>query len=201
MLLRKTTFALPLSLIHSSLSFSHEKLRLSPSGLTPQQKRRSIMILQLDEQIDRQSDKSKYGRGINHISADLNEGDIIAYQDGTWYVDGTEVGNGSPATVRYVLVDTVQIVWTHDCEHGLVYGFDLIVAGNDGQVVSCDASGPIIEKGSIFIIQDEYVQCGPEQILCRIPTVSATKPNWKEFTKQAYVAIADFDPEEEMMRA
>mmetsp|Transcript_19197 Transcript_19197/g.34584 ORF Transcript_19197/g.34584 Transcript_19197/m.34584 type:complete len:131 (-) Transcript_19197:574-966(-) len=41
--------------------------------------------------IDRQSD-IKYGRGISHISADLNEGDIIAYQHGTWYVDGTEVG-------------------------------------------------------------------------------------------------------------
>ena len=41
--------------------------------------------------IDRQSD-SKYGRGMSHISADLNEGDAIAYQDGIWYVDGTEVG-------------------------------------------------------------------------------------------------------------
>ena len=36
--------------------------------------------------LDRQSD-SKYGRGISHISADLSEGDIIAYQYGTWYVD------------------------------------------------------------------------------------------------------------------
>lgn len=41
--------------------------------------------------IERQSDE-KYGRGINHISADINEGDIIAYQIGTWYVDGNQVG-------------------------------------------------------------------------------------------------------------
>ena len=41
--------------------------------------------------IDRQSDE-KYGRGISHISADVSEGDVIAYQDGTWYVDGNEVG-------------------------------------------------------------------------------------------------------------
>lgn len=41
--------------------------------------------------IDRQSD-DKYGRGVSHLSADLKEGDVIAYQGGTWYVDGTEVG-------------------------------------------------------------------------------------------------------------
>jgi hypothetical protein len=196
MMLLKTTFALTLSLIKPSLSFSNIKLRLSPSSLTSQTR----LYNHLHEQIDRQSDKSKYGRGINHISADLNEGDIIAYQDGTWYVDGTEVGNGSPATVRYFLVDTVQIVWTHDCEHGLVYGFDLTVADNDGPVVSCDGSGTIIKKGNIFVIEDEYVQCGPEQIIARIP-VSSTELNWKDVTKPAYVSIADFDPVDEMMSA
>jgi hypothetical protein len=42
--------------------------------------------------VDRQSDQSKYGRGIMHISADIKEGEVIAFQDGTWYVDGNEVG-------------------------------------------------------------------------------------------------------------
>ena len=43
--------------------------------------------------VNRQSDSEKYGRGIAHISADLKEGDVIAYQ--TWYVDGlSEVGDG-----------------------------------------------------------------------------------------------------------
>lgn len=41
--------------------------------------------------INRQSDE-KYGRGITHISADISEGELIAYQDGTWYVDGNAVG-------------------------------------------------------------------------------------------------------------
>mmetsp|Transcript_15583 Transcript_15583/g.23567 ORF Transcript_15583/g.23567 Transcript_15583/m.23567 type:complete len:202 (+) Transcript_15583:35-640(+) len=183
-----------LSLIQPSLSFSNNakfKSRLSPSRL-------SSSRLHL---IDRQSDKSKYGRGVDHISADINEGDVIAYQDGTWFVDGTEVGDGSPATVRYCLVDTVQIVWTHDCEHGLVYGFDLTVADNNDEQVSSDEHGAIIKKGNIFIIQNEsYVQCGPEQILCRIP-VSSTELESKDVTTQAYASNADFNPIDEIMTA
>jgi len=193
LLILKTTIALLLSLIQPSLSFSNAKFksRLSPSRL-------SSSRLHL---IDRQSDKSKYGRGIDHISADINEGDVIAYQDGTWFVDGTEVGDGSPATVRYCLVDTVQIVWTHDCEHGLVYGFDLTVADNNDDQVSSDEHGANIKKGNIFIIQNEsYVQCGPEQILCRIP-VSSTELESKDVTTQAYASNADFNPIDEIMTA
>merc|ERR1711966_355990 len=48
--------------------------------------------------IDRQSDE-KYGRGLSHISADLKEEDVIAYQSGTWYVDGTEVGKGNVISI------------------------------------------------------------------------------------------------------
>mmetsp|Transcript_24494 Transcript_24494/g.31356 ORF Transcript_24494/g.31356 Transcript_24494/m.31356 type:complete len:198 (-) Transcript_24494:37-630(-) len=193
LLILKTTIALLLSLIQPSLSFSNAKFksRLSPSRL-------SSSRLHL---IDRQSDKSKYGRGVDHISADINEGDVIAYQDGTWFVDGTEVGDGSPATVRYCLVDTVQIVWTHDCEHGLVYGFDLTVADNNDDQVSSDEHGANIKKGNIFIIQNEsYVQCGPEQILCRIP-VSSTELESKDVTTQAYASNADFNPIDEIMTA
>lgn len=50
--------------------------------------------------IDRQSD-ARYDRGLAHISADLHEDDVVAYQSGTWYVDGTEVGKRRrPVTVR-----------------------------------------------------------------------------------------------------
>eukprot|EP00986_Skeletonema_menzelii_P003881 scaffold1256_cov150-Skeletonema_menzelii.AAC.35 len=187
-------FALLLSRIRPSLSFSTAKSQWSPSSRLPSS------TLCLHEQIDRQSDKSKYGRGIDHISADINEGDVIAYQDGTWFVDGTEVGDGSPSVVRYCLVDTVQIVWTHDCEHGLIYGFDLVVIDNDEQV-SCDEPGAIVNKGSIFMTDNEsYVQCGPEQILSRIP-VSSTELNWKDDTKQAYASIVDFNPVDEIITA
>jgi hypothetical protein len=137
----------------------------------------------------------KYGRGIDHISADLNEGDVIAYQVGTWFVDGTEVGDGSPSNVRYMKVDTVQIVWTHDCEHGLVYGFDLTVADNDGPL----SSGAVIKKGELyFITEDEYVQCGPEQILCRIPS-SSSELSWKDATREVKIPCVDFDPVDELM--
>ena len=175
-------------LLCPSLSFTTPSSRLPASSS------------RLHAQIDRQSDKSKYGRGIDHISADINEGDVIAYQDGTWFVDGTEVGDGSPSVVRYCLVDTVQIVWTHDCEHGLVYGFDLVVVDDDEQVIG-DESGAIVKKGSFFVIEDEsYVQCGPEQILSRIP-VSPTEIEWKGDTKQAYASIVEFNPVNEIMTA
>ena len=91
-----------------------------------------------DNIIDRQSDSNKYGRGVDHISADLKEGDVIAYQAGTWYIDGlSEVGDGSPSHVRYMVVDTIQLVWTHDCEHGVINGYDLLVedASNKDQIV------------------------------------------------------------------
>lgn len=184
--IQSSVFALLLS---PSLSFTTPSSRLPASSL------------RLHAQIDRQSDKSKYGRGIDHISADINEGDVIAYQDGTWFVDGTEVGDGSPSIVRYCLVDTVQIVWTHDCEHGLVYGFDLVVLDNDEQVSCVEEPGAIVKKGSVFIIEDEsYVQCGPEQILSRIP-VAPTEIERKEDTKQAYTSIVEFNPVDEIMTA
>ena len=49
--------------------------------------------------VQRQSDE-KYGRGIDHISADITEGEMIAYQDGTWYVDGNEVGELFPKELQ-----------------------------------------------------------------------------------------------------
>mmetsp|Transcript_22230 Transcript_22230/g.40074 ORF Transcript_22230/g.40074 Transcript_22230/m.40074 type:complete len:230 (+) Transcript_22230:34-723(+) len=150
--------------------------------------------------IDRQSD-IKYGRGISHISADLNEGDIIAYQHGTWYVDGTEVGDGSDSMVRYMQVDTIQLVWTHDCEHGVINGFDLMVAANDDDddIVSSEESGVIVGKGCYFVInKDYYVQIGPEQVLARIPTTSSEQ-NWKDSDREMALSRAEFYPDEEIM--
>ena len=57
-----------------------------------------------DIAIDRQSDE-KYGRGISHISADISEGEIVAYQVGTWYVDGNDVGESYEIIV---LLEQVQ---------------------------------------------------------------------------------------------
>jgi len=135
--------------------------------------------------VDRQSDANKYGRGIAHISADLREGDIIAYQDGTWFVDGTEVGDGSPPKVRYLKVDTIQLVWTHNCEHGVINGFD----------VMCSAFGTV-EIGNQFVVTDDYIQVGPEQVLARIPAV-LMKENNADY--EIWLSEAMFNPQNEMM--
>ena len=143
-----------------------------------------------NDNIDRQSDSNKYGRGVDHISADLNEGDVIAYQAGTWYIDGlSEVGDGSPSYVRYMVVDTIQLVWTHDCEHGVINGYDLLVedASNEDQIV---------EIKSKFISTDEYLQIGPEQLLAKIPTHQihdndTSRPRW--------LSMSNFHPKEELI--
>lgn len=133
--------------------------------------------------VDRQSD-AKYGRGISHISADLSEGDIIAYQDGTWLVDGSEVGDGSPPIIRFMKVDTIQLVWTHNCEHGVINGFD----------VNCSTIGAI-EVGNHFVVTDDYVQVGPEQVVARIPTV-LMEDNISEH--EIWLSEAMFNPQDEM---
>ena len=141
--------------------------------------------------VDCQSDVEKYGRGISHITADLSDGDIIAYQDGTWYVDGlTEVGDGSPPVVRYMQVDAIQLVWTHSCEHGVVNGFTAIIENYD------EDTGATIERGAHFFITDKYIQIGPEQVLARIPTVKQKGGNTD---REMWVAQAEFHPDEELM--
>mmetsp|Transcript_14663 Transcript_14663/g.30375 ORF Transcript_14663/g.30375 Transcript_14663/m.30375 type:complete len:255 (-) Transcript_14663:1348-2112(-) len=158
--------------------------------------------------IDRQADKSKYGRGIEHLSADLTVGtDVVAYQDGVWYVDGTEVGDGSTnPVVRYLMVDNVQIVWTHDCEHGVIRGFEMMVlqGKHDGEeeglneVLEVD-HGPLVDLGSKFVVTGEYIELGPEQILARIPTAKVMK-GCDDEERETLVALAKFDPDIEVMK-
>ena len=75
--------------------------------------------------IEYQWDDSKYGRGEMHLSAMLDVGDIVVYQTGTWLVDGVEVGDGGPPDFQYGLVETIQLVWTHNCEHGVIRALPL----------------------------------------------------------------------------
>ena len=110
------------------------------------------------------------------------------------------LGDGSDSMVRYMQVDTIQLVWTHDCEHGVINGFDLVVAANDDDDdVSSEESGVIVGKGSYFVInEDEYIQVGPEQVLARIPTTSSEQ-NWKDSDREMVLSRAEFYPDEEIM--
>jgi len=90
-----------------------------------------------------------------HLSAMLNERDVVIYQTGTWELDGVQLGNGGPATFQYCVVDTLQVVWTHNCEHGFIRGM----------AVSIDS-----EKDRVHLKYPlEFIDFGPEQLQARLP--------------------------------
>ena len=119
--------------------------------------------------IDYQAD---YGRGVHHLTSELQEGDVAVFQEGTWYVDGVAVGDGTPASWVYCLVDTVQIVWSHNCEHGVVRGF-VLEAVDDSCLTVRD--------------YETMVDFGPEQLVARIPT----KPTDRADTFHSLVPLSD----------
>jgi len=83
---------------------------------------------------------------------------VVAYQTGTWEVDGAEVGPGGAPEVELLSVDHLQIVWTHNCEHGEVRGWPLALAQ--------DRSG---QGWTALRAGEDLVQCGPEQLVARLP--------------------------------
>jgi hypothetical protein len=120
--------------------------------------------------IDYQRD---HGRGIHHLTADLAEGDVVVYQTGTWYVDGVVVGNGQEAAWEYCLVDNLQIVWSHNCEHGVVRGFALRQGGRQLEADWNDA-----------------VDFGPEQLVARL-SVTAVEGEEEEGVFRASCELSD----------
>ena len=124
----------------------------------------------IHQHIDLQSDASRYGRGEEHITFDLQPGDVVVYQRGTWYVDGVAVGPGDDPCWSYALVDGLQVVWTHNCEHGVVRGWHLdLVRGDDmGGDNEDDASaGTTLRRNG----EEEEVEFGPEQVIGRINNI------------------------------
>ena len=103
----------------------------------------------------------------------------------------THAGDGSDPIVRYMLVDTIQIVLTHDCEHGVINGFDITVTNGNDEPERC---GGVVEVGNKFVIGDAYIQCGPEQILAKLPTVKGAEEN-------IHISGVRFLPKEEVMIA
>ena len=77
----------------------------------------------------------------------------MLYQVGSWTVDGVVVGDGDEPALAYAVVDTLQLVFTHNCEHGWIYG----------SALECDADGALRPPDG-----DAFVQLGPEQLLARL---------------------------------
>ena len=103
--------------------------------------------------IDLQSD---CGRGQEHLSARLGEGDVCVYQVGTWMVDWVSVGPGDPPRLLLARVDCLQINWTTDCEHGRILA--TAVSTRDGDALHIDED-----------IEYAGIEFGPEQLIARVP--------------------------------
>jgi len=86
-----------------------------------------------------------------------------------------EVGDGSDACLKFARVDFLQIVWTHDCEHGYVHGMALERHGT-----------------TVHLIEEEDVQFGPEQLVARLPA------SWSEDGCHAELN-APLPPEESLL--
>lgn len=103
--------------------------------------------------IDLQSD---CGRGQEHLSARLVEGDVCVYQVGTWLVDWVSVGPGEPPRLLLARVDCLQINWTTDCEHGRILA--TAVSARDGNALHIDED-----------VEYAGIEFGPEQLIARVP--------------------------------
>ena len=106
--------------------------------------------------INLQSDTSLFGRGEMHLSAILNDGDVAMYQIGSWEVDGVIVGEEKPER-KFCIVDTMQVVWTHNCEHGVIRGLSCNIEHVDDDII-VKVSDPI-----------EFIEFGPEQLVAQLP--------------------------------
>jgi hypothetical protein len=112
--------------------------------------------------------QSAFGRGEHHLSALLEEGDVVVYQTGTWLVDGVEVGDGTEPQFHLCRIDTLQVVWTHNCEHGVLRGLQVERRTNDGSEEHDYHPTKLITTGTTTgtLIDVEF---GPEQLVARLP--------------------------------
>ena len=128
--------------------------------------------------VDLQSDESMYGRGDRHLSATLDEGDLVVYQTGTWTVDDVEVGDGTEPVRCLAIVDNLQVVWTHNCEHGVIRGLAVEVESSSQRSRRAILADPL-----------DNVEFGPEQLVARIPV--AWEDEGEEKSRGSILAAAD----------
>jgi hypothetical protein len=120
----------------------------------------SPVVANAASSIDFQADESQFGRGDYHLSAAVDEGDVVVYQTGSWLVDGVQVGDGSPADWKLARLETIQLVWTHNCEHGVLRGMAVKLL-DDGKTIQYDDGND----------DEMMVEFGPEQLVARLPVV------------------------------
>eukprot|EP00980_Cylindrotheca_fusiformis_P001218 scaffold328_cov130-Cylindrotheca_fusiformis.AAC.32 len=136
---------------------------LHPSSDTPNHNRLHKLASSVKD-VEFQS-SSQFGRGNDHLSAFLEPDDVVVYQTGSWLVDGVPVvgheekdDDNSLPKVAFAKIDTLQVVWTHNCEHGVVRGLQVELVNN---------------KQQIRVVRPlEPVEFGPEQLIARIPIES-----------------------------
>lgn len=117
-----------------------------------------VLFATVSPRIDFQSDAQRFGRGEMHLSALLEEKDVVVIQSGSWYVDGVQVGDG-PIQYEYCTVESLQIVWTHNCEHGVIRGYSVLPGEED-------------DKDVLHLHVDptwDPIEFGPEQLVARLP--------------------------------
>ena len=123
--------------------------------------------------IDFQAD---HGRGEDHLSAFLEEGDVVMYQTGTWYVDGVEVGYGTTPKLEWAKIDNLQVVWSHNCEHGVLRGISLkekeVLHSNDNNDDDNKDNNDRNHRRHLCQVEPlDIVEFGPEQLIARVPVV------------------------------
>ena len=146
----------------------------------------STMLSLQSQTIDYQSSEH-FGRGEDHLSAFLQDGDVVVYQTGTWYVDGVQVGDvnnnnddsddSDTPSFRWAMIDTMQVVWTHNCEHGVLRGITLYEEeededGDDNDKEEENQSKPLTEGRRRRLKTSnplEFIEFGPEQLVARVP--------------------------------
>jgi len=104
------------------------------------------------------------------------EGDTVVYRTGSWYVDGVLVGE-EDAVAEYKLcrVDTIQVVWTHNCEHGVLRGLAVDIkndADGEEEKSPVPATSKTKQKTTLSLRTPlEDIEFGPEQLIARINNV------------------------------
>lgn len=154
---------------------------LSSTLLQHRQEATSLSLSNNNNIIDYQSDTTKYGRGEMHLSAMLCENDVVVYQTGQWEVDGVVVGDENELpTYKYAKIETIQIVWTHNCEHGVLRGIPMKLMkmkitddDDDDDIVNNEDK---TQHQQQILIEDwdddedcEMIEFGPEQLVARLP--------------------------------